>query len=139
MALISIDMNPPRRQLRQFGLVFFPAFMGLLGWILTRATGSITAGIVCWSLAPLVFLLGAFAPAAVRPFWIVSMCVSFPIGFVISHVVIALVYYVVLTPAGLLLRLFKGDPLKRAWDPAVESYWIKRPPEATVERYFRQF
>ena len=67
------------------------------------------------------------------------MYVTFPIGLVLSHVIIAFIYYVVLTPAGLLLRLFKGDLLARAYDPSATTYWIKRTPQTDTSRYFRQF
>ena len=139
MALISINKNPSQRELRQFGLMFFPAFLAMIAWITYRATGSWIVPSICLGLAVLSLALGAMAPAAMRSIWIVTMYVTFPIGFVISHVLMAIVYYLVVTPAGLLLRLFKGDPLQRSADPAAKSYWIRRPDQPDSERYFRQF
>ena len=123
MALITINKNPEPRELRQFGLLFFPAFMAMIAWITYRVTGQWTIPGICLGLAGLAFLLGALAPAAIRPIWIVTMYLTFPIGFVISHVLMAIVYYLILTPAGLLLRLFKGDPLQRKADPTATTYW----------------
>jgi len=139
MALVSINLTPSRRELRQFGLFFFPAFAALLGWILLRATGSWSVAGTLWGIGSAAILLGAVAPAAVRPIWVATMLVTYPIGLVLSHVAIGIVYYLVVTPVGLLLRLFKGDPLHRAWDPDATSYWIRRKPPADVDRYFKQF
>ena len=139
MALITINKNPSQRELRQFGLLFFPAFAAMIAWIAYRATGQWPIPGICLGLAGLSIALGALAPSAMRPIWIVTMYVTFPIGFVISHILMAIVYYLVLTPAGLLLRLFKGDPLQRRADPAASTYWIRRPEQPDPERYFRQF
>ena len=38
-------------------------------------------------------------------------------------VLLALVYYLVVTPIGLLTRAIK-DPLSRGWDPVAASYWV---------------
>jgi hypothetical protein len=65
---------------------------------------------------------------------------AWPIGFVVSHVVLALVYYLVLTPIGLAMRVFGYDPMRREFDRSAESYWIARDTaEIKAERYFRQF
>ena len=90
-------------------------------------------------LAALVPAVGFFYLPLLRGAYVGLAYVTYPIGFVISHLLVGFVYYFVITPAGLLLRLFKGDPLKRAADPAATTYWVKRPEQPSVERYFRQF
>ena len=58
----------------------------------------------------------------------------------VSHVVLALVYYLVFVPIGLLMRLFGYDPMKRGFDPEAATYWTARDPKASEpKRYFRQF
>ena len=69
MALVSINHNPAQRELRQFGLVFFPLFVAMVGWFVYRAADSRIVPIVCGSLAALSILLGALRPAAVKPVW----------------------------------------------------------------------
>ena len=63
---------------------------------------------------------------------------TFPIGWVISHVLLALVYYLLLTPIGLLLRATGRDPLQRRLDPEAETYWIEREGDRPANTYFRQ-
>ncbi|WP_197287611.1 hypothetical protein [Streptomyces apocyni] len=44
-------------------------------------------------------------------------------------VLLAIVYYLVVTPIGLLARV-TSDPLTRRWDPKAESYWVTPTPRA---------
>jgi hypothetical protein len=64
---------------------------------------------------------------------------AFPIGFVVSHVILAIVYYLILTPIGLLVRAIGRDPMERRFDRDAESYWVVRQPIDDPGRYFRQF
>lgn len=56
------------------------------------------------------------------------------IGWVVSHVIMTLIYFAVLTPIALIMRLFGHDPLRLRPDPGLESYWIDRPREAFSTR-----
>ena len=53
--------------------------------------------------------------------------------------ILGLIYYLVLTPIGLLMRVFGKDPMRRRLDRTAESYWIERDEAAASERYFKQF
>jgi hypothetical protein len=62
-----------------------------------------------------------------------------PIGWTVTHLVLAAVYYLVLTPIGLLMRLAGRDPMRRTIDPNAATYWIERKNPIESKRYFRQF
>jgi hypothetical protein len=80
-----------------------------------------------------------FVPAVARWLWIVWMCAAFPIGWTVSHVLMGVIYYLVVTPIGWLLRLAGRDSMGRTFDRAASTYWVPhRPPEST-DSYFRQF
>ena len=57
-----------------------------------------------------------------------------------NFLVLALMFYLVITPTGLVLRLFGGDLLKLRFDRGARSYWIERqppgPPPETIENQF---
>ncbi|HUP42184.1 MAG TPA: SxtJ family membrane protein [Thermoanaerobaculia bacterium] len=63
---------------------------------------------------------------------------TFGIGWTLSYLVLGIVYYLVLTPVGLLLRLAGHDPLERAREEGRPSYWVERQPARELGRYFRQ-
>ena len=73
------------------------------------------------------------------PFYIGWMYAFFPLGWLLSHVILALVYYLALLPVGLIMRMVGYDPLHRKFDRQAESYWIPKRDAPDVSRYFRQF
>ena len=125
--------------IRLLPLVFFPLFVAVVGWFAYRAADSRMVPIVCSCVAALSILLGALRPAAVKPVWLATMYITFPIGFVLSHVLMGAAYYFVLGLAGLIMKIIGYDPLKRTIEPARTSYWIRRPDSPESARYFRQF
>ena len=60
-------------------------------------------------------------------------------GQVLSHVVLAVLFYGLLTPIALFFRLIGRDPLKRRWEPEQKSYWVDLPEAFDKKDYFRQF
>ena len=84
----------------------------------------------------LVFVEGAALSLGI---YLLLTVVSYPIGFVLSYVVMAVMYYAVITPVGLIFKIIGRDPMRRAFDPAAPTYWIRRRPPAGARRYFRQF
>ena len=67
------------------------------------------------------------------------MMAAFPLGWFLSHVIIAVVFYLVLTPIGTVLRLLGHDLLHRSFDRSVSSYWLAREDPENPERYYRQY
>ena len=67
------------------------------------------------------------------------MFAALPIGWTISHILLGMVYFLVFTPIGLIMRALGKDPMERRFQPDAPTYWIKRPPPAESARYFRQF
>ena len=147
MAMIELNLNPPPKTLRTFGLIGVVGF-GLIGAMffwqiglgkLPSAEAARTTAFVLWALGAYCGLFAAIAPAAVRPVYVVLTLITFPIGFVVSYIVMGIVYYLVLTPVGLIFRLIGRDAMNRRFDPAAETYWVERRRPESVKRYFRQF
>jgi hypothetical protein len=139
MAMIDINWKPPPRDLRVFSvgfLVFVSALAAYLHWRHGVSLGTCT---ILWSVAGAIGVLGLAVPRAVLPVFIVLMVVALPIGWVVSHVLLALIYYGMVTPIGLLMRGLGHDPMGRAFDPDAKTYWVERKPVDDTRRYFRQF
>jgi hypothetical protein len=84
--------------------------------------------------------LGLALPVTARYVYLGWMCVLYPVAWVVSHTLLIVIYYVVLTPIGVVMRLFGRDPMQRKFDREASTYWQRRPaPEPGVARYFRQF
>lgn len=139
MALLAINRNPSARTLRSFAGLWFPLFFALVGLKIWLRTGSLAAAGAVWGATALVsFACLAFLPLA-RLVFVGLMVLTFPIGYVLSHVVLGVVFYGILTPVALLLRAFGFDPMQRKIDRTAKSYWIARVGQVPIERYFRQY
>lgn len=139
MALLDLQLQPRKDQLRWFGMLWFPALCLLVGLILTFRFGNAAAGRWAALVGLGGFCLGLAAPLLMSPVYILLLVVSFPIGLVISHLLVAFVYYLCITPIGLILRLTGRDALTRTLDPELGSYWVLRDGPPDSKRYFRQF
>jgi hypothetical protein len=51
----------------------------------------------------------------------------------------AAIFFLVITPIGLMMRACGRDPMQRRFDPAARSYWKRRSPDRDMRSYFRQF
>jgi hypothetical protein len=137
MSLVRINRHPSRRQLTVFAVAWLVAgaFAGVGLW----RRGHETPAIVTVALAVSAPLIGIGAPAALRWLYVGLSYATYPIGFVVSHVVLAIVYFGVVTPIGLVMRLCGYDPLERKFDAKLTSYWKLRRDRPPSESYFRQY
>ena len=138
MAIIEINTNPSRRDLRWFGLLL-PVFFAIVGLLVWRRTGSLTSGTILWAGGGLVSALFALWPASRRRIYVGWMYAVYPIGWTVSHLLLGMVYFAIITPIGLTLRLLRRDPLDRGFDREAPTYWAPHDPAQRIARYLRQF
>jgi len=91
-------------------------------------------------LALLLILFGVMAPAALRTVYIYWMALAILLGFIMTRVILTLLYYLVMTPTGLYLRATKKDLLKLKTTGSEATYWEKRTvTEKSQADYEKQF
>jgi len=88
------------------------------------------------SVLALVVLACAARPRWFRGFYRVGMTASFHVGQVMGRVLLSVVFLLVVTPLGLLLRLTGKDLLQLRRDPNAATYWRKARPGGPLERQF---
>jgi hypothetical protein len=144
MSLIAIDWKPDKRKLRSFSLVWTIGWF-LIGLVLALKLGDVGAGelpkvsLVCWVSGILIGITGLLFPQLVKPVYYIWMGITYPIGWVMSHLLLFIVFYVIFTPTAWLFRLAGRDTLQLKHDPWKKSTWKKHQPPYGSERYFRQF
>ena len=138
MSLIDFDKKPSRHELLWFGMLL-PPFVAAVGAAQRWLWGMPRAAVAIWSVGAAVSAVFALVPAARRPIYRAWMLAVFPIGWTVSHLLLAAVFYLVLTPIGLVLKLAGKDPLRREFERDAASYWIAKDAEIEPSRYFRQF
>jgi hypothetical protein len=139
MALIKLNDNPSTRELRQFAAIWFPAFWLVVGAITYNAGGSTLVWSACVGVALVGALIGFRQPGFIRPVYIIWMYLAYPIGWVVSHLVMGIVFYLVVTPIGLVMRLCGYDPLRMRRRRAEASHWVACEPVGSTRNYFRQY
>ena len=136
MAVIDINRNPSPRELRWFG-VMLTVFVAVVGFLFWRAEATRVATIV-WGAGAALTLVFAAVKAARRPIYLGWIYAAYPIGWTVSHLLLGAIYYLVVTPIGLALRLGGRDPLERTFDRSASTYWTPHDPGKDVSRYFKQ-
>ena len=128
---------PPQKMLRQFAGLFLVFFLGLAGWRVWRGHADQWA-VALAVLAIGVGVVGLVRPSAVRYIYTGWMVVAFPIGWTISRVALAIVFYGVITPVALFFLMTGRDELRLRRGERQTSYWRPKPGPEDVREYFRQ-
>lgn len=138
MALIEINMNPSRTELKWFGLLLLAFFALIAGIVFWATSASKAPAVLLFIGAALCVVYYSLRPLRL-PLYRLWMRMVFPIGWTLSHLLFGFIYYLTVTPVGLLLRLFGHDPLHRRRDPGAGTYWMEHRPNDDPASYFRQF
>ena len=119
---------------RSFGLLFFVVFLIVSLWPLTHE-GSIRI----WSviISAVFLILGLINSKLLTPLNVLWFKFGMILGAIISPIVMGIVFFLVVTPIGLILRIMGKDLLNKKYDKEKETYWIKR--EASIGTMKRQF
>ena len=145
--LVEINFNPDTKTLRQFGVIAFVGF-GLLAalayyerLIFSFGLGEARMPVVMTfaALGTIAALFSLVAPRANRLLYVGLTLLAFPIGFVLSYVIMGTLFFLIIGPIAVLFRLFGQDPMHRGYDPNASTYWLKARPERDKESYFHQY
>jgi hypothetical protein len=144
MGVIEIDWRPDRHKLRQFAIVFMVGLdlIGLLAaWKLGAPLGMRRhlMPIILWAVASGVGMMGLAIPDAIKPVYCAWMAISLPIGWIVSHLALASIYFLVFTPIALIFRALGRDAMCRKFDRTAGTYWVRRCSSSPAKRYFQQF
>jgi hypothetical protein len=123
---------------RKFGLALAIVLAALAGVQVLRSHTTAASWLAACAVIALV--LTVFAPRALAPVSKVLTAIARAIGWVNTHLILALAFYLVFTPVGLVARLLRKDLLRIRFRSAEDSYWIPYEPKVfRKEDYTRQF
>ena len=107
---------------KSFGIVFFVVFLLIGLYPLTHGEN-----VRIWSLiiSCIFLVLGFLNSSILTPFNLLWFKFGILLGKIISPIIMGFVFFLVVTPIGLIMRLFKKDLLKLKKNNA-KSYWIER-------------
>jgi ABC-type uncharacterized transport system permease subunit len=132
-----VNWRPDSAELRRFAISMFVGFSLLGLFAVWRANGISTGSLVLWGVG-VSLAIAAFVPGLGRIAYLGVYLPTSIVGYVVSHVILILMFFLIITPLGFALRLMGKDPLqqrrlnhKTGWTPikAVKN----------EDSYYRQF
>ena len=140
----EVNWNPGPRERRKFALsliIGFPCIAAVLLLVgLLRGKGwnfPLAAIIGGGGLAAGLLLLAV--PKIVRPVYVVWYLVACCIGLVVGNLALALVFFVLVSGLGLVMRALGRRPVRKGFDKRAATYWHDAEQVDDPERYYRQF
>ena len=146
--MIDLQLDPDEKTLRHFGFI---ALVGLgviaaLAWFerLVFAGGWLgdareTVAFALLGVGALAALLSLIHPKANKGLFIALSGVAYPIGFVLSYVIMGTLFFAVITPTGLVMRALGKDPLEKRFTANAPTYWSQCRSKRPSASYFQQF
>ena len=119
---------------RSFGILFFLVFLGFGLWPLTK---EMSPNIYLIIISVIFLILGLLNSKLLSP--LNNLWIKFGeiLGKIIAPIVMAVVYFLILTPISLLVRLFGKDLIGMKFSNNIKSYWIKRKKDlGTMDKQF---
>jgi hypothetical protein len=141
--MLKMNFKPDPKALRQF------AWVAIVGLPLVAGLVLRLCGVFSWTHPVFLAAVGLGVAQAVlfqigvqavtRATFVGLMVVAAPIGFVLSHVLMAVVYFLLITPMGLVFRLIGRDAIGRKWDAKAATYWHVRGAVRPKASYFKLY
>ena len=108
---------------KSFGILFFVVFLGLGLWPLTNDNNPNIYLIIISIIFLILGLLNSKLLSPLNLFWIKF---GELLGKIIAPIVMAVIYFFILTPISLIVRLFGKDLLSLKFSKQIKTYWMKR-------------
>ena len=138
--MIAINRHPSRRQLWWFAGLWLPLAGATAGQLLLWRAHAPKAAIAIWIATAVATMASLLSRVVARDVFLFLSYVTFPIGLVVAWVALAVLYFVVLTPLGVIMQLAGRDTLSLTRNDSITTYWRTREAEGSDRaRAFRQF
>lgn len=134
-------LDTGKKAIRSFGKAIGLVLVGIAGFVAWRRGWSITpASYWLGGLGASLIVLGYLAPTVLKPLYIAWMALALVLGYMMTRVILAVVFFGLISPIGLVRRMMGWDPMHRTIPADAQTYWIRRTdtdrkPER-LERYY---
>ncbi len=123
--------------LKKFGITMGFAFFAITLFLLIRHKHNILPTTI---ISTIFFIYAITYPALLKPIYLIWMRFALILAWVNTRIILLAMFYLIFTPIGLALRLFRVDLLYRKIDKNKQSYWrAKEKKEFSLSNYERQF
>ncbi|HVO76333.1 MAG TPA: SxtJ family membrane protein [Ignavibacteriaceae bacterium] len=124
----ALDLS--KKKLRNFGLMVGGVFLLIAGWIHFKQIQKLPGTenylfVYLFSLiGGVLFILGLISPGILKSVYRIWMGLAFAMGWIVSPILIMILYYIVVTPLGIAAKLFRKEFLDLKFRDNKDSYWV---------------
>ena len=131
------NIKSEKSDLRKFGITIGVILLIIAGFLFWKEKESFQILLI---IGVTFCILGIVIPFILKPIYWVWMIFATILGWIMTRVILSLLFYIIFTPIGLTLRFFGKQFLELRWDKSKESYWNFRTNEdLQKENYKKQF
>ena len=126
-----------KSDLQKFGITVSIVLMIIAGLLFWKEKESCQ---MFFGIGAIILLTTITIPVILKPVYLIWMSFAIIIGWIMTRVILSLLFYIILTPIGLALRLFGKQVLELRWDKSKKSYWnIRSNVDDKYTKYEKQF
>ena len=131
------NIKSEKSDLRKFGITIGLILLIIAGFLFWKEKESYQ---IFLTVGTILFVLVILVPAVLKPIYWIWMIFATILGWIMTRVILSLLFYIIIVPIGLILRAFGKQFLKLRWDKSKGSYWNYRTNEHLQnENYEKQF
>ena len=131
------NIKSEKSDLRKFGITIGVILLIIAGFLFWKEKESFQILLI---IGVTFCILGIAIPFILKPIYWVWMIFATILGWIMTRVILSLLFYIIFTPIGLIPRFFGKQFLELRWDKSKESYWNFRTNEhLKKENYEKQF
>ena len=122
--IIALPKAGTRSQLRSFGFIVGAIFAAIGLWPAVVRGGDVRAW--CLALAVALTVPAAIAPTVLGPAYRVWMALGALLGWINTRIILGVIFFGLVTPIGIVLRLTGRDPMQRSFNREATTYRVLR-------------
>ena len=131
------NIKSKKSDLRNFGITVGIILLVISGFLFWKEKESFQ---IFLAIGITLFLIAIAVPSVLKPVYWIWMIFATILGWIMTRVILSLLFYIIVTPIGLIPRFFGKQFLELRWDKSKESYWNFRTNEhLKKENYEKQF
>jgi len=109
-----------KSDLRKFGITIGVILLIIAGFLFWKEKESFQ---IFLAIGIILFLTAIALPSVLKPVYWIWMIFATILGWIMTRVILSLLFYIIVTPIGLIPRFFGKQFLELRWDKSKESYW----------------
>ncbi len=136
--MLKLKFKPTVKEVKLFSIIWFPLMFLIFGFFFARTGVNFEIIKVAWMILAIFSISGFIYPSIIRPFYVILLVLTFPVGWIVSHTLLLLIFVILITPIGLVLRIRGHNPLNLN-SKGAQSMWVKCVKNNKSSDYLKQY